>query len=440
MFKDTKVLVHVLVCLFGISSWIDINGLWVELPLMVTRLPEAWNLPSYMTVITQTANIGPLLFTLITCVLKGRKLESPVSLLIILIGCVTCVLLGFFWHQTTVIGGDLHSTALLTLNFILALVDCTSSIAFLAFMAALKPQYMPSFFIGEGLSGMVPSLTALAQGAGQITCVNVSSTNSTQVNTTWYNHTTFNVYPNYNEPRFSVQVFFFILASLMFCSLVAFLLLKFSSYCQSEKVEMDITVDGQDNIHQNYGTNNADKKYRISTEDKGFSTGIKVILLCVVSWINFNVSSFLLSIQTYSTLPYGLNPYHLTVTLTNIANPVACFTAMFIPLLSVPGIVAFTFFGSVCCAYIITGAAYSPQSPLVDSNSGGPLMVSVTVWVLCFYLLTYAKVGVASVLRQGGRNALILCGIFTQIGSFLGAIVGFVLNNVYHVFDDAPYC
>ena len=46
------VLVDMLAVLFGISSWISINGLWVELPMLVT-LPEGWFIPSYLSVIVQ---------------------------------------------------------------------------------------------------------------------------------------------------------------------------------------------------------------------------------------------------------------------------------------------------------------------------------------------------------------------------------------------------
>ena len=54
---------YILVILFAISSWIDINGVWVELPLLVAELPEAWDLPSYLVIIIQVANIGPLIYT-----------------------------------------------------------------------------------------------------------------------------------------------------------------------------------------------------------------------------------------------------------------------------------------------------------------------------------------------------------------------------------------
>ena len=50
---DVSPLVYVLVMLFGVSSWIDINGIFVELPLMVNVLPEGWDLPSYISLIIQ---------------------------------------------------------------------------------------------------------------------------------------------------------------------------------------------------------------------------------------------------------------------------------------------------------------------------------------------------------------------------------------------------
>lgn len=46
-------LVDLLAMLFGIGAWVAINGMWVELPLLVTYLPEEWNLPSYLSVIIQ---------------------------------------------------------------------------------------------------------------------------------------------------------------------------------------------------------------------------------------------------------------------------------------------------------------------------------------------------------------------------------------------------
>ncbi len=45
--------IAVLLGIFGISSWVAINGLWMELPLLVNVLPEGWNLPAYLSIIIQ---------------------------------------------------------------------------------------------------------------------------------------------------------------------------------------------------------------------------------------------------------------------------------------------------------------------------------------------------------------------------------------------------
>ena len=55
--RERVVLVDLLAVLFGISSWISINGLWVELPLLVQELPEGWALPSYLSVIVQVRHV-----------------------------------------------------------------------------------------------------------------------------------------------------------------------------------------------------------------------------------------------------------------------------------------------------------------------------------------------------------------------------------------------
>lgn len=49
---DHSPLVNLFAILFGIGAWVSVNGIWVELPLLV-HLPEGWALPSYLSVIIQ---------------------------------------------------------------------------------------------------------------------------------------------------------------------------------------------------------------------------------------------------------------------------------------------------------------------------------------------------------------------------------------------------
>ena len=50
----------------------------------------------------------------------------------------TSVLLASFWDVTSEVLGSSHSTALFALVFFLSLVDCTSSVLFLPFMAIFR--------------------------------------------------------------------------------------------------------------------------------------------------------------------------------------------------------------------------------------------------------------------------------------------------------------
>jgi riboflavin transporter 2 len=47
-FSERIILIDVLAILFGISSWVEINGVWVQTPILVNKLPESWTLASYI--------------------------------------------------------------------------------------------------------------------------------------------------------------------------------------------------------------------------------------------------------------------------------------------------------------------------------------------------------------------------------------------------------
>ena len=147
--KNTNIVVYILVALFGIGSRVDINGLWVELPVIVPHVPEGWKLPSYLSVIIQIANIGPLIVTLMFIFYKNRMNEKIAVYLVLGIGAIACLLLSFFWKETVYFAGAMRSIALLVLQFFLALTDCTTSVLFLPFMSTFKSEYITAYYIGE---------------------------------------------------------------------------------------------------------------------------------------------------------------------------------------------------------------------------------------------------------------------------------------------------
>jgi len=328
-------LVHLLACAFGLGSWLAVNGLWVELPLVVQVLPEGWGLPSYLTVIIQLANLGPLLVTLTHKLRPGRLNEAAVIYAVLTVGVVSCVLLASFWRVTTVVGGAPHSTAFFIITFFLALVDCTSSVTFLPFMARLPAAYVTTYFIGEGLSGFVPGLVALAQGVGMATCVNVTR-NATR------NHTgggggdsAWAVQMQYLPPHFPPEVFFYFLAAMMCVSLAAFFALRRLRHASFEPT----TASGLEVLDlrapsASTGLDNPDPETdeadAVSLPGGLSAAQLGFIYLLVVA-VNSATNGFLPSVQTYSCMPYGNLAYHLSASLAAVANPVACVLAMFFP-------------------------------------------------------------------------------------------------------------
>lgn len=344
-----SLLTHVLACLFGIGSWVSINGMWVELPLIVPDIPEGWYLPSYLIILIQIANIGPLFITLMHHFRPGKLDERPVIYCIVALGIVSSFLMAFFWRHTMTVGGSLHSVPLLSLSFLLSVVDCTSSVTFLPFMMRLRPQYLTTYFAGEGLSGLVPALVALIQGVGVVHCENATlagTTNNTDGNATEVDSGLLQAV--YQPARFSTQVFFIFLSIMMVVCLVAFILLNyhpavarerksdlyFSGDLAAEKREQGLSLHAQTPEQKPMisplESNRAGPR---SSFGKGTYSSFEVLFIFVtLAWVNALTNAVLPSVQSYSCLPYGNKAYHLAATMASVANPVACFIAMFIPI------------------------------------------------------------------------------------------------------------
>ncbi|XP_077192478.1 solute carrier family 52, riboflavin transporter, member 3 [Paroedura picta] len=457
-------LIHFLACLFGTGSWMAINGVWVELPLLVNRLPEGWYLPSYLIIIIQLANVGPLFVTLVHKWKPGLLGEVPVICLLVSMGTVACVLLAFLWDRTTFVGGNRHSVAFFVLAFVLSLVDCTSSVTFLPFMMRLHPRYVPTFFVGEGLSGLIPALFALAQGSGISSCVNATvPRNDTAASATLGNATgpdfDFHMVTRYFPANFSSLVFFLVLSAMMFSCLVAFLLLNrlpkawddsLRNVCASNVTLIsvqNIPANGQGPVDSGALTNCSSKGQTagcakgVDSADPETATYSRVQFASIyflIAWVNALTNGVLPSVQSYSCLPYSNLAYHLAATLSSMANPLACIGAAFLPSRSLPLLGALALSGTAFGAYIMAMAAMSP-CPLLQRSEWGDAII-VLSWVLFTGTLSYVKVMTGVTLRGHSRGALVWYGAVEQLGSLLGAVVMFPLVSVYGLFQSADFC
>lgn len=386
-FSNISVITYALCVVFGTGSWIAINGLWVELPIIVPEIPESWSLPSYLTVMIQLANIAPLAFTLGNKFFPRVVYEVPVIYISVLVGIISCALLAFFWKETSYIAGAERSTALLVLCFFLSMVDCTSSVAFIPYMAIFREVYMSPYFAGEGLSGLLPSLVALAQGVGggsHTPCVvsptepPVNTTNGTSGNDT----STGSWGPN---PKFSAEVFFWFLSAVMMACGLAFLGLNYLPVAKRQQVNKS----GSTSSYQ--VTKPAEPAMELATAEEGMkkddhvvqngsTADVTVLLLVIVAIVGGLSNGVIPAIQSYSCIPYSYYIYHLTLTLSAIANPVTCIVFPFVRTTSTMIITVLTVVYIGMCTYIIVIASQSPTVLLKCEDSGAALIVSRILW------------------------------------------------------------
>ena len=387
-FSNISVITYALCVVFGTGSWIAINGLWVELPIIVPEIPESWSLPSYLTVMIQLANIAPLAFTLGNKCFPRVVYEVPVIYISVLVGVISCALLAFFWKETSYIAGAERSTALLVLCFFLSMVDCTSSVAFIPYMAIFREVYMSPYFAGEGLSGLLPSLVALAQGVGggsHTPCVispteaPVNTTNGTSGNDT----STGSWGPN---PKFSAEAFFWFLSAMMMACGLAFLGLNYLPVAKRQQVNKpgstssyQVTKSGEPAMELASAEQGMKKDDHVV--QNGSTNEVTVLLLLIIAIVGGLSNGVIPAIQSYACIPYSYYIYHLTLTLSAIANPVTCVLFPFVRTTSTMIITVLTVVYIGMCTYIIVIASQSPAVLLKCEDSGAALMVSRLFWL-----------------------------------------------------------
>uniref|UniRef100_A0A6V7HPH6 Riboflavin transporter n=1 Tax=Bracon brevicornis TaxID=1563983 RepID=A0A6V7HPH6_9HYME len=204
---------HILVTIFGISAWLGINGIFVQLPLLTSTAPEKWSLPVYLVIVIQSANVMPLLYIFTKKLIKIN--DSLIIFVVLTGGVVSMGFVSIFYDTTINFHGNEHSLSLFIATFFTAIVGCTSSVLFLPYLKSFDGKYLASYFIGEGLSGVLPSILALIQGIGGAQCK--------------------------VQPIFTPTIYFLILFSILTISLGTFILLNIQ-----KRKDYDIVVGSRD--------------------------------------------------------------------------------------------------------------------------------------------------------------------------------------------------
>ncbi|XP_073818127.1 riboflavin transporter isoform X2 [Musca autumnalis] len=442
--EGRSIIVDILAIFFGIGTWIGINSTFIQLPLLVEVAPEGWSLPSYLSVMVQIGNLGPLAYTLIQKFCKRN--DAPMIYVLLATGTLSAILTAFFYDKTAVLFGGEHSVALFALTIFTAFTACTSSVLFMPYMGRFREIYLITYFVGEGLSGLLPSVVALIQGIGGASeCILVNQTETGEA-----------VYEKYvPPPRFGTQDFFIFVFVMMLLSCAGFTLLdrlKLSKtqyaavkvglgndyvYSRDSKTSPNAIEANGNKTSSSAASTAVDDNQNKVVEDLApeISTRVYVFLLLLIGIVSFFANGIFNSIQSYSCLPYGGQAYHLSATLSVIANPVACFLAIFLPHTSLRSILTLTGLASLLSAYVFVTAAMSPYPPLHGTTAGSVLVI--ITWTLLIGLVSYIKLSITTVMRSQGGKSLVWTGGLTQLGSLIGSILIFVLINYTNSFTAA---
>lgn len=342
------VALDVLMVFWGIGTWLGVNGLYVQLPLLVERLPEGWALPSSMVMAVQLANSGLLLYALLRRLLP-RVSDALYIYALLVIGTLALVLNAFLYERTALIGGEERSAAYLALTFFAALVGCTSSVLFYPYLRHFRDVYLATYLVGEGLSGFLSSLLALVQGVGGEPLCLPSADNST-------------LEAHYPPARFDTTVFLLLLGALSASSLAAFVLINNYKGFVSERVAPAAAAK--------------DDEATAERPSLAAPRWVGVMLLMVL--LNALNNGVLPSVQSYSCMPYGTQAYHLAVTLGAMANPAACLAGVWLRPLAARALAALLLLSTAPFAYILATALLSPAPPLQHSAGGVALVVSIS--------------------------------------------------------------
>ncbi|CAF0851020.1 unnamed protein product [Rotaria sordida] len=428
--KWAEDLCYTLIIIFNLSTWIDINSVWIELPLIVNSAPEHWRLPSILSLVISLANIFPLIVAILRWKLGKYYSEIPFIYIIIIVGIIACCSIALFWNHTTYIDGKERSVALLTAVFSLAILDCTSSLVFCDYMRRLKAKYLHAMFFGESLTGTLPTLIALAQGVGgEIQCIKNNSTSSFE--------------PVYSEARFSVSTFFFLVTGIIILSLLAFMTLRWTSIIKLAKANDEIYLEINNEANEMFiiTNENISKSKKISLSTPNSMTKKQYFILQSFNVINSAILyGCLPTLITYALLPYGQKAFYYCSILFPMSYPLSALYGFVRPTLSTFWIIICSIFGCLICFFIFIIAFQSPCPIWADTLHGGIIMI--IAWFFSSFVLAYVRIATGNRIKLTWRkeNGLFYFGLCIQIGIIIGALPMYLAVNVYRLFQDRQPC
>lgn len=182
-------------------------------------------------------------------------------------------------------------------------------------------EYLVANYVGESFSNLIPSILGLIQGIGQDKgCFNTTITKfNNETNETFYEIQLEHIR---SQPRFSILVYYLIIAALILISIVAFTVLVFTEFARkhyrSKETEAAAAV-------ATVNAENKTKEMKISLSKRVYLNISKrftkyelekLYILFLTFLVNFFYYGIMPGLQSYSNLPYGDQTFFLSVNLS----------------------------------------------------------------------------------------------------------------------------
>jgi hypothetical protein len=254
---------------------------------------------------------------------------------------------------------------------------------------------------------ILPSLLAIAQGNGQISCIQSNGTNISEA--------------IYEPARFSVSIYFLCLFILLTISFISFLLLQWTSITRNtNQIAPEISLE------------------TIPKSEKSLTTLSYIFLSVGCAYISSILFGMLLSISTYVLMPYGHRIFYLGTILSPWMLVLVWILGIIKPLLSKRYLLILILFGSMTFAFDIFVSFKSPCPPWVDTTKGSIFIL--IIWLCTYILLGYPRLVIANYVRMHSSNGMFWFGANVQLGALIGSIIGYLLIETFSLFRERIAC
>ncbi len=423
---------------------LQVNGVFVELPFMVNRLPEGYKIASTLALAIQAGNVGPAAYAL-AYRRYGTRSYSPTVYAILTIGVVCCCLLAAFWSVSA--GGV--SYPLIVLATGLALVDCTSSVVFWPVVARFPKHLLPGLAVGEALGGTLAGALGWIQAANNGGVCGFAGTSS---------------------PLFPPSAYFVILAGVPLASAFAYaqldrtealrpgpassrgsLILNDAAALSDDSRELRGAQSGSSEYEQvGPETRELEGKWTIESElgvsdgavgeegaSKVWSPRGWLSVYGAIAVLSLFQNGVFPSLLPYATVPYGQCVYGVTNSLSITISPLFALLVMISPPRSKSLILWLTALIVAAASFVVALAALGARAPLAGDGSAGAVTV-VTIITVASCLMVYVKTAALWLLNATGPAAeahMRAAGAAMQVGSLIGSCVTFALVQKTRIFD-----